>query len=171
MPIRYHNAQYDFTFYLPENWKGYSVLLGHWDGVTYVAAKDADVLLAHGPIMEFRNPKWKANHLYQDIPIYVFTRQQWEDINLGKYDAVGAGGVIFEVWHNDKYVFGIHSRYNADDSVEGWKDAQNIVDKNCLAHSEPHLHDVWNPPSNALWGFQSDAKIRFKTVMYVTLRD
>ncbi|HXC36122.1 MAG TPA: hypothetical protein VNV43_09625 [Candidatus Acidoferrales bacterium] len=29
LPIRYHNAKYDFTFYLPNSWRGYSVLTKH----------------------------------------------------------------------------------------------------------------------------------------------
>ena len=142
LPLHYHNAQYDFTFYLPADWQGYSVLIDEWEGETYLAKKDADVVLARGPIIVLRNPQWKTNNLHQDIPIDVFTRQQWDDIHLGKYDAVGAGGVIYELWHNDKYVFGMHSRYNADDSVNGWKEVQDIVNQNCAAHPEPHLHDT-----------------------------
>ena len=142
LPIRYHNAQDDFTFYLPASWKGYSVAAKQWEGETYLPKKNKDVVLAHGPIIVLRNPQWKTNNLYQDIPVYIFTRPQWDDIHLGKYDAAGAGGVIYELWHNDKYVFGIHSRYNADDSVNGWKETQVIVNQNCATHPEPHLHDT-----------------------------
>jgi hypothetical protein len=140
LPIRYHNSQYDLTLYLPTDWKGYSVLTDEWEGETYLPEKDKDVVLARGPIIELRNPQWKTNDLYQDIPIFIFTRQQWDDIHLGKYDAVGAGGIIYELWHNGKYVFGIHSRYNSDDSVKGWKEAQDIVNQNCAAHPEPTLY-------------------------------
>ena len=142
LPVRYRNTRYDLTFYLPASWKGYSISTSQWAGETYLPKQDQEVVLARGTIITLRNPQWKSNQLYQDIPIYVFTRQQWDDIHSGKYGSpVGAGGVIFELWHNDKYVFGIHSRYNANDSVDGWKDAQNIVNKNCAAHPEPHLHD------------------------------
>ncbi len=142
LPIRYDNAQYGFTFYLPVNWQGYSILTQQWEGETYLPEKDVDVVLARGPIIVLRNPQWKTDNLYQDIPVYIFTRQQWDYINLGKYDAAGAGGLIYELWHNDKYVFGMHSRYNADDSVNGWKEIQDIVNQNCAAHPEPHLHEV-----------------------------
>jgi len=142
LPIRYHNAQYDLAFYLPTDWKNYSVLTQQWNGEKYAPDKDAVVTMAHGPIIVLRNPQWKTNNLYQDIPIYIFTRQQWDDINLGKYYAQGAGGVIYELWHNDKYVFCIHSRYNANDSLNGWKEVQDIVNQNCAAHPEPHLHDI-----------------------------
>jgi hypothetical protein len=139
LSVHYHSAEYNLMFYLPATWKGYSVLLGQWDGETYLPEKDKVAEVARGPITTLRDPNWETNHVCQDIPIYVFTRGQWDDIHRGKYDAVGAGGVIFELWHNDKYVFGIHSRYNENDSLEGWKDAQQILNKNCDAHSEPHL--------------------------------
>ncbi len=142
LPIRYHNTQYDFTFYLPESWKGYSVLTDQWEGITYLEKEDKDAVLARGPIILLRNPQWKTNKPYQDIPIYIFTRQQWDDDKSGKLSAEGAGGIIYELWHNDKYVFGIHSRFNANDSVPGWDEAQNIVNTNTAAHSEPHLHDI-----------------------------
>ncbi|HEX4264422.1 MAG TPA: hypothetical protein VH597_08795 [Verrucomicrobiae bacterium] len=142
LPLGYHNSQYDFRFFLPAAWKGYSVITQQWKDDAHLSEKNADMASAHGPIIVLRNPQWKTNDLYQDIPIYIFTRQQWEDIHLGNYDAVGAGGIIYELWHDDKYVFGIHSRYHADDSVNGWKEAEDIVRQNCAAHPEPHLHDT-----------------------------
>jgi hypothetical protein len=142
LPLSYRNWRYDFTFFLPANWKGYSVLMQQWEGQTYSREKDTDVVLARGPIVVLRNPQWKTNNLYQDIPIYIFTPRQWDDMHLGRYDAAGAGGVISELWHDDTYVFGMHSRYNAVDSVNGWKEARDIIHQNCVAHPEPHLHDV-----------------------------
>jgi hypothetical protein len=139
LPISYHNAHYDFTFFLPCDWHGYSTLTNQWNGETYLPDKDKDIMLAHGPIIVLRNPLWKTNDLYQDVPIYVFTRQQWDDIHLGKYDAAGAGGIIFELWHNNKYVFGIHSHYNWGE-LKGWRETENIVNRNCDVHSGPHLY-------------------------------
>ena len=142
LPVRYHNAKYDLTFYLPQNWKGYSVLTEHWDGETYLADKDKDVVLARGPIIVLRNRLWKTNDQCQDIPIYIFTRQQWTDDKTGKSSAEGAGGVIYELWHNDRYVFGIHSRtfgFNTD--LKDWRETENIVNQNSAAHSpKPHLY-------------------------------
>jgi hypothetical protein len=137
LPIRYHNAQYDLTFYLPADWKNYSVLTQQWDGEKYLPEKDISVVLTRGSIIVLRNPQWKTNDLYQDIPIYIFTRRQWDDTNLGKYDAEHVGGVIYELWHNDKFVFCIRSR-----SVNSWKEGEDIVNQNCAAHPEPHLHDI-----------------------------
>jgi hypothetical protein len=140
LPIRYHNSKFDLTFYLPASWRGYSVLTEHWDGGTYSSEKDMDIALARGLIVVLRNPLWKTNDLYQDIPIYVFTRRQWDDMHLGKYDAAGAGGLIYELWHNDKYVFGIHSRAFWEEELKDTREAENIVDQNCALHTAPHLY-------------------------------
>jgi hypothetical protein len=129
LPIVYHNSQYDFTFFLPASWKGYSVLLQQWN----------DEAAWHGPIIVLRHPQWKAGDLYQDVPIMVFTRSQWDALHSGKFFPY-AGGVISEMCHNRKYVFGIYSRYNSDDSVKGWKEAEKIVDRNYATNARPHLY-------------------------------
>jgi hypothetical protein len=48
--------------------------------------------------------------------------------------------MISEMWHNRKYVFGIYSRYDADDSVKGWKEADDIIATNCAIHTGPTLY-------------------------------
>jgi hypothetical protein len=126
LPVVYHNKQYDFTFFLPAGWKGYSVLTGQWDGGE----------AWHGPMIVLRHPHWNADDPYQDIPIMVFTRSQWEADKKGVF-ATGAGGVEFEIGHNRKYVFGIHSRFNWGES-EGWQEASRIVEQNQAANA-PHL--------------------------------
>ena len=45
-----------------------------------------------------------------------------------------------ELWHNQKYVFAISSRYNADDSVKDWREVANIVEQNCAVHKMPRLY-------------------------------
>lgn len=133
LPLRYHNAQYDFTFFLPANWEGYSVLLEQW------GSNQTDVMVAEqGPIIILRHPQWKTNDLYQDIPIMVFTRKQWDEERQGKFFPY-AGGVIEEMWHNQKYVFGEYSRYNTYDDVKGWEEAGDIINQNLAAHPEPPL--------------------------------
>ena len=50
-----------------------------------------------------------------------------------------AGGVMDEMWHNRKYVFGINSRYNWGE-LTGSKEVAEIVDKNLAAHTAPELY-------------------------------
>ncbi len=68
----------------------------------------------------------------------VFTRSQWEDEIQGNFFPY-AGGVIDEMWHNSKYVFGIYSRYSWYE-LKGWQEVGNIVTRNCAAHDMTHLH-------------------------------
>ncbi len=141
LPLRYHNAQYDFTFFLPASWQGYSVLIQQWQGGYYSPALDKEVITEHGQEIILRHPQWKTNDLYQDIPIVVFTQKQWGEERNGKASAdISAGGVIDELWHNRKYVFAMSSRYNAADEVKGWREAADIIATNYAAHLEPTLY-------------------------------
>jgi hypothetical protein len=130
LPIVYHNKEYDFTFFLPASWQRYSVLIQQWNGEDY----------SHDAMIILRNPQWKANNPYQDIPVLVFTRSQWDALNHGKlWPSLYAGGVIDELWHNRKYVFAMSSRYNWGE-LKGSKEVAGIVNKNCAAHPAPHLY-------------------------------
>jgi hypothetical protein len=134
LPVIYRNGEYNFTFFLPAGWRGYSVLLQRWDALDGSQSKLTD----HGPVIVLRHPKWKAIAPYQDIPIRVFTRSQWQG-GEGP-PGIDAGGVDFEIAHNAKYVFAIHSRFNWDESVKGREEAGTIVERNQTANG-PHLHD------------------------------
>jgi hypothetical protein len=130
LPICYHNAQYDFTFFLPASWQGYSVSIQAW--------KPSDsVTPEHGMKIVFRNPRWQAGDPYEDIPILVFTRSQWDADRNGKL-SYGAGGVESEIAHNRKYVFAIWSRAFFDE-LKGREEADRIVQQNETANG-PHLH-------------------------------
>ena len=134
LPVVYHNAEYDFTFFLPASWRGCSVLLQRWDALDGPQSKVTD----HGPVIVLRHPNWKAGAPYQDIPIRVFTRGQWKD-GEGP-PGIDAGGVNYEIAHNAKFVFAIWSRFNWEESFQGWEEAGAIVQRNQTANG-PHLHD------------------------------
>jgi hypothetical protein len=131
--LLYHNTQYDFTFFLPTNWQGYSVLVQQWSGQTYLPAADKEVEVDHGPVIVLRNPQWKTDDPWQDIPILVFTRKQWKASQQGQF-SIYVDGLEFEIAHNSKYVFAIWNRFNGDESVKGFREAEGIVMKNQAAH-------------------------------------
>ena len=137
LPLRYHNAQYNFTFFLPADWKGYSVLIQEWSAELHSADYQTVVGTEHGPMILLRNPHWTVNDPYQDIPIIVFTREQW---GFGRPQRlfVGAGGVEDEISHNAKYVFVINSRHNWRE-LKGWAETGKIVRQNVVA-GMPHLY-------------------------------
>jgi hypothetical protein len=138
LPLTCRNAPYDFTFYLPASWQEYSVLTEQWNGQTYVPATDKSEVTEHGPVIVLRHPQWKTDDPWQDIPILVFTRSQWEAERQGKF-SIFAGGVEEEIAHNAKYVFAINSRFNWNDSVQGAREAEDIVIQNKTAN-RPHLN-------------------------------
>ena len=137
-PVRYQDRLYGLVFRLPASWRGFTVLNQEWDGISYSPAKDTTEVTARGPLLVLRHPSWTAKGPYQDIPILVFTRGQWEADKQGKF-TIGAGGFDQELAHNSKYVFAIPSRYNADDSVKGWKETSDVVERNRAA--KPHLYE------------------------------
>jgi hypothetical protein len=141
LPLRYHNAQYGFTFFLPASWRGYSTLTQQWDNERYMPATDKTIVVGHGTMITLRHPQWTASKPYQDISIFVFTRTQWDDLNHGKlWPSLSAGGVMDELWHNDGYVFGISSRYNWVDDLIGLREVTETVHRNLDAHEMPCLY-------------------------------
>ena len=72
----YENKELGFSFYLPADWKGYTVVNDKWEG-TPVDGKGAKQT---GPELILRNPKWTKAKPYQDIPIMVFTTEQWAQV-------------------------------------------------------------------------------------------
>lgn len=137
-PVLYRNAQYNLTFSLTTDWSGYSVLTQRWEGQAYLPAVDQSAVIESGPVIVLRHPRWSAGKRYQDIPVLVFTRNQWEAHDQGRF-SIGAGGIEEEIAHNREYVFAISSRFNANDSVEGWKEASDVVARNQAANA-PALH-------------------------------
>jgi hypothetical protein len=129
LPVCYHDALYHFTFFLPASWRGYSVVHQEWAGISYLPEKDADAVTAQGPTIVLRHPQWQASARRQDIPIMIFTRQQWDADKHGKF-ATGAGGFDEEIGHNSRYVFAVSSRFNAADMAPGSREAGRIVHQN-----------------------------------------
>jgi hypothetical protein len=132
LPVLYYNSQYNFTFWLPASWHSHSELIQQWEGDTHLPAEKE-----RGPMIVLRHRHWKADDPYQDIPILVFSRKQWSGMHDGQF-FVGVGGVWEEIGHNSHYVFGISSRFNANDAVKGWSEATDAVERNRAA--TPHLY-------------------------------
>jgi hypothetical protein len=132
--ITFRGAKFDLTVSLPEDWRGYSVLAERWESSKYDPKSDRDMVTARGPILVLRDPRWKSSTPRQDIPILVFTRAQWQ---AGDDEGIYAGGVIYEIAHNARYVFARYSRFSADDSVPGAGEAERILDENAAVN--PHL--------------------------------
>lgn len=127
--IEYTNNQYGFVFSLPQDWKGYSVVTGTWDG--YVVGEKGDVPTEHGPLISIRNPKWTAENPYQDIPIMVFTLAQWNSLQADDFHIGAAPINPSELGRNINYVFALPARYNFAFPA-GYEEVQNILDSRPL---------------------------------------
>ena len=106
----YKNTQYGFDFTLPMSWKGYSIVDDVWNG--YFSGSAGDVPVERGPVISIRNPLWTASVPRQDIPIMIFTLQQWDDLQRDKFHIGAAPIGPSELGRNSKYVFALPARYN-----------------------------------------------------------
>ncbi|MDP4157552.1 MAG: peptidase, partial [Bacillota bacterium] len=99
--VVYENTQYGFSFKLPASWKGYSIVTSQWDGI---GLADGSVVET-GPIISIRDPKWTAKTPRQDIPIMVFTLNQWNILKQGVFHIGAAPLDPSELGRNNYYVF------------------------------------------------------------------
>ena len=120
-PTVYVNTDYGFTFSLPADWKGYSIVPGTWEG-TPLAATPAIT----GPQLLIRNPNWTASDHYEDIPVLVFTIAQWNSYTAGDFAVSAAPINASEIARNDTYVFALPPRWDYDYS-QGYQEADTIV--------------------------------------------
>lgn len=120
--LLYTNSQFGFTFALPDSWKGFSVVETAWQGnpLTTTTVKQT------GPKLLIRNPSWSAALPYEDIPVLVFTVEQWESYMAEAYAISAAPIQATELGRNNLYVFALPPRWNFDYS-EGDKEAEAIV--------------------------------------------
>jgi type II secretory pathway pseudopilin PulG len=105
--VLYRNAQYGFSFALPKSWSEYSIVTDVWQGDAPGGPQ-----VAQGPIILIRHPDWTSENPRQDIPIMVFTYQQWETMQQGEFHIGAAPINPSELGRNNTYVFALPARYN-----------------------------------------------------------
>jgi hypothetical protein len=122
----YENAEYGFTFALPESWEGYQIVSDSWEGI----ATDQQQL-ENGPILLIRHPEWTEEKPRQDIPIMIFTLKQWSSLEKGEFH-IGAAPIGPTILgQNNEYVFALPARYNFA-FLEGYEEVENILQNNPL---------------------------------------
>ncbi len=109
--IVYTNTTYGFNLTLPIDWKGYSVTMDTWTGYK-IDDQLGEAPYATGTVVSIHNPKWTGPNSYQDIPIMVFTLDQWNLITQEKMSVGAAPIPPSELGRNAKYVFALPARYN-----------------------------------------------------------
>ena len=126
-PVTYKNNDYGFTFTLPADWDGYTIVKNTWNGNNLVATTTKQT----GVTLLIRNPKWTSATHYEDIPVMVFTIAQWNSYAAGNYAVSAAPISATELGRNNRYVFALPPRWDFDYSL-GYQEAESIVQSNPL---------------------------------------
>ena len=122
---QYKNTEYGFSFDLPDSWKGFTTIEDEWDGDTIVSGQVKQGTV-HGPLVSIRHPDWDYKAPRQDIPVMVFTIQQWNDMQADKFHIGAAPINPSEIGRNKKYVFAIPARYNFA-YLTGFEEVDQII--------------------------------------------
>ena len=126
--LEYRDNEYGFTFTLPMNWKGYSIISNSWEGFLLDSPKNEKI---NGPEIFIRHPLWTIEKQRQDIPIMIFTYEQWNLVRQEKLSLGAAPIGPSELGRNSKYVFALPARYNFAFPL-GFEEVINILDSKPL---------------------------------------
>ena len=132
LTLTYTNKKYRFRFHLPESWKGYSVIAETWSGGVFDEEGNSrgDQTL-RGPLLRIRSPRWTEADHYQDIPIMIFTKDQWRLVDLGRLVVSAAPFGPEEIGRNSHFVFALPPRYNYADA-EGIEEVVDLIQRKPL---------------------------------------
>lgn len=119
--VVYKNTEYGFNFSLPKDWKGYSIVKNTWTGSPL-----DNPSAQSGPKLLIRNPAWTVGAPYEDLPILVFTIDQWNGYVAEDFSVSAAPILASELGRNNKYVFALPPRWDFDYST-GYEQAQQII--------------------------------------------
>lgn len=127
MSITYKNDEFGFNFELPESWKNYSIQEDIWKGMS-LTEENKEIT---GPIVYIRHPEWTKENPRQDIPIMIFTVEQWKELQNSEF-SVGAAPIAPRLLgENSKYVFALPARYNYA-FLTGFEEVEKILENNPL---------------------------------------
>lgn len=125
--ITYENDQYGFSFTLPKSWQGYTLVTGVWNGIDLESGKQTE----SGPMISIRHPAWVQKNPRQDIPIMIFTLQQWQAVQNEMLSVGAAPMPPSALGQNAAYVFALPARYNFA-FPEGHEEVEEIIEGNPL---------------------------------------
>ena len=120
--IEYQNEQYGFNFTLPISWEGYKIVDSEWQAIKTDGDGDPET----GLIILIRHPRWSEENPRQDIPIMVFTLDQWQALENLVYHIGAAPMNPSELGRNNKYVFALPARYNYS-TFTGYEEVEEIL--------------------------------------------
>lgn len=123
--IGYRNADFGFSFSLPASWQGYQIVAGQWEGFT-LDASGSPLPAETGPMLSIRHPQWTPQNHRQDIPILVFTTEQWTSLQADVFHIGAAPINPSELGRTAKHVLALPARYNYA-FPEGYEEVERIL--------------------------------------------
>lgn len=121
--IIYKNSQYGFELVLSDSWKGYSIINNTWNGFL---ANDSSKKF-QGPEIIIRNPNWTEGQPWQDIPVMVFTKDEWQQVQAENLNVSAAPIGPSKLGENQNYVFALPPRWIGFTDALGQDEAVNIT--------------------------------------------
>jgi len=122
-PLAYKNHTYGFTINFPKSWMGYKTMVEFWNGVQV----NGGSIKYKGPEIIFRNPNWTEAKPWQDIPVMIFTKEQWK-LAESEDMAVSAAPIgPSKLGENTNYVFALPPRWVGFTDALGQDEAQKIT--------------------------------------------
>ena len=121
--VIYTNSQYGFSLILPISWKGYSVLNEAWNGFL---VNDSSQKF-QGLKVIIRNPNWTEANPWQDIPVMVFTKDEWTQVEAENLSVSAAPIPPSKLGENQNYVFALPPRWVGFTDALGQDEAVNIT--------------------------------------------
>ncbi|MFJ7973425.1 hypothetical protein [Psychrobacillus sp. NPDC096389] len=128
--IIYQNKEYRFAFKLPKTWENYSIVTEEWEGLS-IPTSGAEKVIETGPMISIRHPEWTAENPRQDIPIMIFTLEQWDLLQQEKFHIGAAPIGPTELNRNEQYVFALPARYNFAFPT-GYEEVEQILESKPL---------------------------------------
>ena len=127
--VEYRNSDLGFSFSLPSSWEGFSVRKSEWEGLK--SSDLGDKVVERGLLISIVHPKSTAQQPRQDIPIMVFTLDQWNSLQNGNFNVGPAPFGPTELGRTAKYVFALPARYNYSFPT-GYREVELILEGNPL---------------------------------------
>ena len=125
--VEYRNEQYGFGMTFPSGWSGYSVVAGTWQGQTHDEQGETTGTYT-GPEIIMRHPQWTAAAPWQDIPVLVFTHDEWALVEQQKFNVSAAPIGPSKLGENAKCVFALPPRWIGFAEALGQDEAGRVPD-------------------------------------------
>jgi hypothetical protein len=108
--VEYRNEQYGFGMTFPCAWSGYSVVTDTWRGQTHDEQGETTGTYT-GPEIIMRHPHWASAAPWQDIPVLVFTHDEWALVDHQILGVSAAPISPRKLGENAKFVFALPPRW------------------------------------------------------------